>query len=342
MDHGRPVMESAKTGKEGEAKKLLKLREGQVQEDRFPGLQVGRTRFSDLARTLRTNYKLKERRSSYRADISVKHLETFFGDCRATDITTSRIEQYITARQAEGIANATINRELAALKRMFTLAMRHTPPLVTAVPFFEMLKEDNVRTGFFSYEEYMVILDRLPGYMKGPFTMGYFTGMRKEEILSLTWDKVNLFDQTITLDPGSTKNDEGRVLYLTGELLDAIRQRYQERKGPFVFHRDGEKIGSFRKVWSKAFRDAGITEKLFHDLRRTAVRNMVRAGVPEKVVMRISGHRTRAVFDRYNIVDEQDLRIAAEKVSQVHEEQRTAREAGSYNLVTIGQNGGVS
>jgi integrase len=332
-------MESAKTDKEGEAKKLLKLREGQVQEGRFPGLQVNRTRLSDLANGLLTSYQLKDRKSTARAEISTNHLKAFFGDCRATDITTSRIEQYITARRADGAANATINRELAALKRMFALGMRHTPPLVLNAPYFEMLKEDNARTGFFSYEEYTVILDNLPKYMKGPFTVAYFTGMRREEILSLQWSQVNLFDRTITLDPGTTKNGEGRVVYLAGELLDVIRLAHQDKNGPYVFHRGGEKIGSFRKVWVSAFKKAGIEEKLFHDLRRTAVRNMVRAGVSETVAMRISGHKTRSIFDRYNVTDGEDLRVAAERVSMRHEEHRAAREDQGYNLVTIGQKG---
>ncbi len=335
QNHGKSVMESAKTDKESEAKRLLKLREGQVAEDKFPGLQVNRTRFANLANGLVLNYRMKGRKSLWRVEISIKHLKNFFGDCKATDITTTRIEEYITRKQGDGMANASINRTLAALKRMFILGMRHTPPLVLNRPYFEMLRENNTRTGYYSYEEYAVILDKLPGYMKGPFVMAYFTGMRKEEILSLTWDHVNLFDRTVTLDPGTTKNDEARLLHLTGELLDVIRERYQDRKGPYVFHHNGQKIKDFRSVWSKAFKDAGIPEKLFHDLRRTAVRNMIRAGIPEKVVMKISGHKTRAVFDRYNITNDEDLRNAAVRLSEVHEERRAATMEDGYNLVTL-------
>lgn len=336
-NHGKAVMESAKTDKESDAKKLLKLREGQVVESRFPGLQVNRTRFSDLAKGLLLDYQINGKKSLWRAEINVKHLKDFFGDCRATDITTNRIKEFITTKQTENMSNASINRMLATLKRMFNLALQPTPPLVANKPFIPMLKERNTRTGFYSYEEYAVILDKLPEHLKGPFIMAYFTGMRREEILGLTWDKANMFDKTITLDAGTTKNDEARVLFLTGELLEMMKGRQRCMNGPYVFHYNGERIRDFRKAWKTAFKDAGIPVKLFHDLRRTAVRNMVRAGIPERVAMKISGHKTRAVFDRYNIVNEDDLRTGAEKLAKLYEMQKelSSVTGDSYKIVTI-------
>ncbi|MCX5804418.1 MAG: site-specific integrase, partial [Proteobacteria bacterium] len=151
---------------------------------------------------------------------------------------------------------------------------------------------------------------------------------------------LEMFDRTVTLDAGTTKNNEARVIYLTGELLEIIQERHREMDGPYVFHHDGHRIKDFRKVWVKAFKDAGIPEKLFHDLRRTAVRNMMRAGVPEKIAMKMSGHKTRSVFDRYNIVDMDDLKAGAEIVSVLHEEHRDrSKNPEGYNLVTVAFSG---
>jgi len=164
------------------------------------------------------------------------------------------------------------------------------------------------------------LIDALPAYLKPFCKFAYKTGWRKGEIQNLTWKHVDLDAGIVRLEPGETKNDNGRTLYLDDELRAAIqRQRKRQKaagkisKWVFPGPNGTDQIKDFRGAWAKGCKDAEIGHKIFHDFRRSAVRNMVRAGISEHTAMKISGHETRSVFDRYDIVSDADLKAAAEK-----------------------------
>jgi integrase len=179
-----------------------------------------------------------------------------------------------------------------------------------------MTSETNVRTGFLSDEQYGALLSELPQELKPLFVVGYFTGIRLGELRAIQWEQADLTEGFITLETGETKNGEGRVVpILKGEmaaLLTAARKERDEKwpDSPWVFNRGGAPIKDLRWAWAKACQRAGVPDLKFHDLRRTAVRNMRRAGVPQVVRMRISGHKTDSMERRYNIVDADDISIA--------------------------------
>jgi integrase len=318
--NGKPYYESSRSRKETNAKRLLKRREGEISQGKLPGIYFDRVRFDELVDDLLTDYRVNQKKSLERVEMSLNHLKRYFQGFRVTQITTPKIQKYIEHRVNQKAANATINRELAALKRMLNLGAKQTPPKVDRAPYIPMLKENNTRKGFFEHQEYMALLTALPPSLRPMVTFGYKTGWRKSEILGLTWDRVDLKERTVRLEADETKNSEARTVYLDEELLRLLKIQRLRRNGcRFVFHRKGKRIKDFRGAWKKACEDVGLKGKLFHDLRRTGVRNMVRAGIQEQVAMMISGHKTRAVFDRYNIVSPDDLKQAARKMGKYDE-----------------------
>lgn len=201
-------------------------------------------------------------------------------------------------------------------------------------PHIPHLAEDNVRSGFFGEVEFLALHEALPAYLKPVAAFAYTYGWRiRSEILGLTWDRVDFAAGTVRLDPGTTKNRDGRTVILTADLRRILLEQWEKARAivlkrspeatprdvreaiPWVFHRDGKRIKSFRRAWLTVCEKAGMVGRIPHDFRPTAVRNMVRAGIPERVAMMISGHKTRSVFDRYDIVSETDLRAAAERLS---------------------------
>src|SRR5215472_6976846 len=328
---GRRLKRSAGTTSRAVANKRLEAWKAAIQQGMYVP-DAEQTRFDDLVTLLLDDYRANGRKSLDRVEDAIDHLKEIFTGSRAQAITTERIRGYVRHRQGERAANATINRELAAFKRTFRLGERAGK--VVRQPFIAMLQENNARTGFFERGQFDLVLVHLPEDLKAVFEADYITGWRvKSEILTRQWGHVDFQSGWLRLEPGETKNGEGRQFPLT-PALRAVLQRQHERTVamekathtiiPWVFHRDGRPIKSFRRAWLTACHRAGVLGRVPHDFRRTAVRNLERAGVPRSTPMKMVGHRTESIYRRYAIVDEAMLKEGAAKLQTLHEAQTAA------------------
>lgn len=185
---------------------------------------------------------------------------------------------------------------------MFKLAVESGRPRFA--PHVPMLEENNAGQGFVDHGVFLKVRERLPAYLKDPITFLYLSGWRLGEMRTLEWRDVDLAGRVVRLRPEISKNKDGRVLPLSGDLLTIVERAKDQRTldCPYVFHLNGQQVGDFKRSWASACKGAHVGKVLVHDLRRTAVRNMVRAGIPDRISMALSGHKSRSVFDRYNIV----------------------------------------
>jgi len=324
---GKVYRESSSSTVKGEALRLLRRRQAEIGSGRIVGPDVEKTSFEDLAAMLLDDYRANGKRSIGCAERALSHLRMFFGLSRALDITEDRVTAYIRGRQEAHAANATINRELAALKRAFRLAQRAQK--IVRRPEIAMLKEHNVRKGFFEPGQFRAVSEKLPESLRPVVEVAYMTGWRvASEILTRQWKHVDFQGGFLRLEPGETKNGDGRMFPLIPGLRSVLeRQRerttaLEQARGQiiaWVFHRNGHPIRDLRVAWGKACREAGFPGRLLHDFRRTAVRNLERAAVPRSTAMALVGHKTESVYRRYAITDEAMLNEGAAKLAALYD-----------------------
>jgi integrase len=356
---GQKHREPSGSRNRADAVRLLKRRLAEMGQGRLVGPDIEKTTFEDLARTLLDDYRVNGRKSLETAEGSIKALRAFFGPLYARDLTLDRLNAYVVARLDAGRKPATIRNDLALLKRAFHLAERAGKAIC---PPFPTIRVQNARQGFFEESEFQAVLKHLPEDLRPLVEFGYLTGWRLDEVLGLQWPQID-FDAPVTipgviagtgivrLEPGTTKNDEGRVfpfavlpelemLLRTQRARTTALERATGQIIPFVFHRNGKAIKSYRGAWATAciaagfFRvDAATGEKKptklpFHDFRRTAVRNLERAGVPRSVAMKLTGHKTESIYRRYAIVSERDLAEGVVKLAALRTVVRSQAAAG--------------
>jgi integrase len=357
---GRAVCESSGSERELDARRLLRRRLGEVAAGQHP--QLRRITYEDLRRAYVADYVMNHRRS-LRFDkagnprlTNVTRLDKFFAGYQAAEIDAELMREFAMKLQTEDdLSDGTVNHSLSALRRMFHIALKDGK--LRTLPHFPMLKASTPRQGFFERETYDRLRAALPDYVQVPLAVGYFTGMRRAEILGLRWEQVDFMEKKIRLRAGETKNGEGREIPVTGELAAVLKQQHAKRHAGcdlvcFRVDRKGKavRVGDMRKVWydrcvklefgrfiqaTDAKTGEPLFEKprgprskpkakmiyeglIFHDLRRSAVRNLVRAGVPQKQAMDITGHKTTSVFQRYDITSGKDIQEAGRKLDQFH------------------------
>jgi integrase len=271
-----------------------------------------------MRETLRRDYERKQNRSFGGVEAAFKHLEAegAFKFHRVCDITAAKIEEYADKRLKSGAPRASINRELAYLRRGFKLMFEKS--MISTVPVIKLFDESgNVRQGFIDIGDFTALLEKIEGPdVRDISEFLYHSGWRSKEAKLFQWSWID--GNIIRLPAEFSKNKKERVLPITGALMDTIKRRRKKRRldCEYVFHRNGTPIKSFRRAFRAAAKEIGRPELLPHDMRRSAVRNFRKSELSESDGMMLSGHRTRSVYERYNIRDDQDATEAMEKVQE--------------------------
>ncbi len=317
-----------------------------------PGPEANRVTVNERLDWLEGDYELRKVRSLPQVRSHLVPVRGWFGPLKAVDVTDADVDGYIRARTANRVAPtpgrerrkghhtarkaqlspATVNRGLQLLgQALRPFLTKHRKPM----PEIRRLPEDNAREGFAERAEFEAIVRALPEDLQDFARWQYATAWRPGESKSLRWADVEREARVIRLSWRSAKTKKARRMALEGDLWAMIERRWAARIvaaadgtqaiSPLVFHRDGLPVGDFSKAWKTACRAAGVPERHLYDFRRSGLRNMVRAGVDPTVAMKISGHRTRATFDRYNIVSDEDIRDAVLKTQAYVEQLPTDR-----------------
>jgi integrase len=337
--NGKQRSESSGTKNKIDAQKMLTNRLEAVRTGNQPLGEVRRLRYEDIRDGLIADYRAAGKVTEENGVVGVsghraffKQLDDFFGGMSVIAITTDVLRDFVSKRMKEGISGPTCNRNLAALRRMFKLAQREGK--IQVVPYFPMQKESAPREGFVERPEFERLRAAMPERLHPALTFAYETGCRTGAMRSILWAWVHLDKSEVHLPAGVVKNRKPLALPLSPELVGMLKK---------LFRTDGSVFDTtnFRKEWNRAcvklnlgkqtgkkwFQYSGLIP---HDFRRSAVRNLINAGVDQSTAMRITGHRTVSVFQRYNIVSTEQLHAASKKVTDFN-----------ASLMQVSSNGGA-
>jgi integrase len=307
-----------------EAKKRLAHLTGEARRGITP--DADKIALPDLERLVVADLEMNGKVSVDRAKVAYRRLREHFAATPALQIPPVA-DEYVTARKKAGAKNSTIRQELAWLGRGFRLAARKG--LVPIRPELPTVSVSNARQGFATAEQLEALVSHLPDYMQAPTRWAFSTGWRKGEVFGLRWAQVDIANGSARLEATDTKNRTARAFpyHVMPELKALIAsqratttawERVHAKICPWVFHRDGANIADFRTVWLRATKAAKLEGLTFHDLRRSAIRQMELAGVPRSTAMRLSGHKTESTYTRYAITAQADLEAGVAKIAELH------------------------
>jgi integrase len=301
-----------------QAKRVLAQHMQAIVDNRFLASETPKLIFSEAADAF-LDFSRSRKKSFHRDGQLVGHLKEFFGDRLLGSLTLDQIEKYVVfrrdQRQQSGreLKGATLNREVACLKTIIRRAVLNRQLDRNPIEGLKLFKEIP-RSRTLIQDEYARLLSQCSGHLKPIVQLAYVTAMRKGEILRLRWEQVDFKNKVITLEAESTKTQEKREIPLNEELLSILHRVPRTLGNEFVFTFKGKPIENIRKAFSRACERAGIKDFRFHDLRHCGVTNLRKAGVPDNVIMSISGHKTAAMFRRYDTVDRDDRHMALERL----------------------------
>ncbi|MDR3567347.1 MAG: site-specific integrase [Syntrophobacteraceae bacterium] len=269
--------------------------------------------------------KVKALRYFPTLSINLASFNQELGDKIVGQIKPFDLENYQAKRKIEGYSDAYIDRQIEAARAMTNKAFDNDLVTGETVKIFrrvkKMLKRNaNARDRIISLDEFRAIMEKLPRHTKAILAAAFYTGMRRGEVLSLTWDKVDMERRMIRLEAADTKDKEPRVIPILPELFEILKEIPRALHDPHVFLFRGKPVASIKTGLIKACKDAGVNygrfEKggfVFHDLRHSFNTYMRKAGVAQSVIMKITGHSTDEMFRRYNSIDADDAHQAIDQ-----------------------------
>ena len=313
-----------------QAKLILATHMRTILEKKFLNPEKPKSMFFDAAESFMA-YSRSRKKTHYSDELTVGRLKAFFGNRSLDSFNPDLVEAYLVHRSQVNqgrngkLKGATLNRDVACLKTILRRALLNRQIDRNPIEGVKRFKEDS-RNRTLEPEEYERLLEHSSLHLRPIIQLAYLTGMRRGEIIGLRWDQVDFKNKMIALEADDTKTQEKREVPLDDEMVSILQRIPRVLGCPNVFTYRGKPVDSCRTAFYDARRKAGIGDFRFHDLRHCAITNLRKAGVSDSVIMSISGHKTYAMFKKYDRVDRQDRQKAVQSVRGLIDTNKTRAE----------------